>query len=322
METLFISRDAKLKRRENTLSITVAGQTKPFPIEKIRHIVLLGESELNSKLLTLCGQYGVRLSIFDYYGYFKGAFEPIDQNPSGRVKLEQAQLLLNPERRMAVAREIVRGAIHNMRVNLAYYQYRGNKALTKPIKAIMHEAERIGSAMNSEELMGIEGYLNQIYYPAWKEIDNRLDFLPRVRRPPNNPINCLISFLNQLVYTVVRHEVFKTHLEETFSFLHSPSLGRASLCLDLAEPFKPILSHALIFGMVRKNQLDDNWFDQKEGVCLLTETGKRHVAEQFSIRLEESYEERSFREWIYREALNIERHLMGVAEYTSFKRSV
>jgi CRISPR-associated protein Cas1 len=322
METLFISREAKLKRRENTLSITIAGKTQPFPIEKIRHIVLLGEIELNSKFLTLCGQYGVRLSIFDYYGYFKGAFEPIDLNPSGRVKLEQAQLLLNPEQRMAVAREIVRGAIHNMRVNLAYYQYRGNKTLTKPIKEIMRAAERISSTTDSDELMGIEGYLNQIYYPAWKEIDNRLDFLPRVRRPPNNPINCLISFLNQLVYTVVRHETFKTHLEETFSFLHSPSLGRSSLCLDLAEPFKPILSHALILRMVRKNMLEDSWFDQKQGVCLLTETGRRHVAEQFAIRLEESYEGRSFREWIYREALNIERHLMGIAEYTSFKRSV
>lgn len=322
METLFISREAKLKRRENTLSVTVAGKTRSFPIEKIRHIVLLGESELNSKFLTLCGQYGVRLSIFDYYGHFKGAFEPIDQNPSGRVKLEQAQLLLDPDKRMAIAREIVRGAIHNMRVNLAYYEYRGNKTLTQPIQDIRRGMGRIGSATGSEELMGIEGYLNQIYYPAWKMIDERLDFLPRVRRPPNNPINCLISFLNQSVYTVVRHEIFKTHLEESFSFLHSPSLGRSSLCLDLAEPFKPILSHALILRMVRKNMLDDSWFDQKEGVCLLSETGRRHVVEQFSIRLEESYEGRSFREWIYREALNIERHLMGVAEYASFKRNV
>lgn len=322
METLFVSREAKLKRRENTLAIVLGGRTKSFPIEKIRHLVLLGESNLNTKLLTLCGQHGVRLSVFDYYGYFKGAFEPIDQNPSGRVKLEQAKLLLNNEQRMAVACEVVRGAAHNMRANLAYYEYRGNKKLSKPIKDMMLLIYRIDSAKSSEELMGIEGNLHQTYYAAWREIDDRLDFLPRVRRPPNNPINCLISFINQLVYTVTRHEAFKTHLEETFSFLHTPSTGRSSLSLDLSEPFKPVLSHALIFKMVRKKMLDDSWFEQKDGVCLLTETGRRNVAEQFSTRLEEQYRDHTFREWLYREALNIERHLMGVAEYVSFKKKV
>jgi CRISP-associated protein Cas1 len=320
METLFISRDAKLKRRENTLSVSVGGKTKPFPIEKIRHLILLGESSLNTKLLTLCGQNGVRLSVFDYYGYFKGAFEPIEQNSSGRVKLAQAKLILEPEQRMAVAREIVRGAAHNMRANLAYYQYRGNKALSKYTQEITQLMERLYGAKDSDELMGFEGQITQIYFAAWALIDERLDFLPRVRRPPNNPINCLISFINQLTYTVTRHETFKTHLDEALSFLHTPSTGRSSLSLDLSEPFKPLLSHALIIKMVRKNMLDDCWFDQKPGVCLLTETGRRNVVEQFSIRLEERYEDRSFREWLYREALSIERHVLNVAEYESFKR--
>jgi CRISPR-associated protein Cas1 len=322
METLFISRDAQLKRRENTLAVTVGGKTKPFPIEKIRHIVLLGESRLNTKLLTLCGQNGVRLSVFDYYGYFKGAFEPIEQNASGRVKLEQAQFILDNQQRMPVAREIVRGAAHNMRANLAYYQYRGNKTLSKPIQDITQLMERLHFATDSNELMGFEGQITQTYFAAWQQIDERLDFLPRVRRPPNNPINCLISFLNQLTYTVTRHETFKTHLEETFSFLHSPSAGRSSLSLDLSEPFKPILSHLLIFRMVKKKSLEDCWFDQKEGVCLLTETGRRNVVEQFSIRLEEQYQGHTYREWLYREALNIERHLLGVASYESFKKKL
>lgn len=320
METLFISREATLKRRENTLMISVAGKTKPFPIEKLRHVVLLGETELNTKLLTLCGQYGVRLSVFDYYGYFKGAFEPIEQNQSGWVKLEQARWLLNEEQRMGVAREIVRGTAYNLRANLAYYSYRGNDSLAGPLKELEKWMGKIEKAVTSEELMGVEGNVHQVYYGAWGMVDERLQFGPRVRRPPNNPVNCLISFLNQLVYTVVRHETFKTHLEETFSFLHSPGRGRSSLSLDLAEPFKPVLSHQLIFKLVRKNIMAENWFDQKEGVCLLTETGRRNVAEQFSIRLEEEYEGRSFREWIYQEALKIERLVLGVAEYESFKR--
>ena len=322
METLFVSREARLRQRENTLTITLDGKTRVFPIERIQHVVLLAESDLNSRLLILCGKHGVRLSVFDYYGYYKGSFEPFYQNPSGRIKLIQARTLLDDSERQALAQEIVRAASHNMRANLLYYRYRGNMALEPALQEMAHLQDKINRTSDVPALMGIEGNLHQVYYAAWKHIDPTLDFGPRVRRPPNNPINCLLSFLNQLTYTVVRHELFKTHLEETFSLLHSPGSGRSSLSLDLAEPFKPVLADSLIFRIVGRKMLDENWFEQHEGACLLTETGRRHVAEQFSTRLEEQYQGRSFREWIYREALAIERHLLNVDEYQSFKRRV
>ncbi len=320
METLFVTRAATLKQRENTLSIDIDGKTRSLPIESIAHLVLLGETRLNTRLLTLCGKHGVRLSVFDYYGYCKGCFEPIERNPAGMVKLKHAALLLDEAQRLAVAREIVRGASHNMLANLRYYQYRGVSALSNMIDNMNSLMTKIAKTKNNASLMAIEGNLHEWYFSGWKHIDTALDFTPRVRRPPNNPINCLISFLNQLTYTVTRHEVNKTHLEETFGLLHSPGLGRASLSLDLAEPFKPVLTDMLIFRMVRRNMLSDNWFDQHDGVCLLSETGRRHIGEQFSQRLEERYGERSYREWIYREALSLERQVLEVSEYESFKR--
>ena len=322
METLFVTRDAVLKQRENTLSIQIDGTTRSLPVELVGHLVLLGESRLNTRLLTLCGKYGVRISVFDYYGYWKGSFEPIDHNPAGIVKLKQAALLLDDGKRLAVAREIVRGAAHNMLANLRYYRYRGADDLAGIITAMERLTQKIGQTQDTPTLMGLEGNLHEWYYSGWKHIDPGLDFTPRVRRPPNNPVNCLISFLNQLVYSITRHEASKTHLEETFSMLHSPGQGRASLSLDLAEPFKPVLADMLIFRMARRRMLSDNWFDIHDGVCLLTETGRRHVAEQFSQRLEEEYTGRTFRDWVYREALALERHFMEVTDYESFKRRV
>ena len=322
METLFIARDAYLKQHENTLQIKVGDTVRSLPIEKVAHVVLLGESRLNSRLLGLCGKHGVRLSVFDYYGYFKGAFEPYDHNPAGKVKLKQAALLLDDQHRLSVAQEVLRGAAHNRIANLKYYQYRGNEAVKPMIQAMQTHMTKLNTATDTSTLMGIEGNLHQDYYAAWKHIHPDLDFGKRVRRPPNNPVNCLISFLNQLVYTVVRHEISKTHLEETFSVLHAPGYGRASLSLDLAEPFKPVLTDMLIFRMVQRRMVDGSWFDQKDNVCLLTETGRRHVAEQFSLRLEEDYQGHTFRYWIYKEALLLEREVLDVSEYESFKRRV
>ncbi|WP_295541157.1 CRISPR-associated endonuclease Cas1 [uncultured Thiohalocapsa sp.] len=320
METLFVTREARLKQRENTLSITIGERTRSIPIESIGHLVLLGEAQLNSRLLILCGKHGVRVSVFDYYGYCKGAFEPIENNPAGLVKLKQAELLLDDKRRMAVAREVVRGAAHNMLANLRYYRYRGAESLAAIIAGMQKLVPKIGPAQTTAVLMGIEGNLHEWYYSGWKHIDLALDFTPRVRRPPNNPVNCLISFLNQLTYAVTRHEASKTHLEPAFSVLHAPGHRRASLGLDLCEPFKPVIVDMLIFRMARRRMLADNWFELQDGVCLLTETGRRYVSEQFSQRLEEAYSGRTYREWIYREALGIERHVLGVAEYAAFKR--
>lgn len=322
METLFVSKDAILKRKENTLFISVDGRSRPFPVEKIRHIVLLSESRLNSRLLCLCGAHGVRISVFDYYGYFKGAFEPIDQSPSGRVKLAQARSILDDAERMLIAREIVRGAGRNMRANLLYYRYRGDLAVDGAVRQMDALLDRVDKAPDPSGLMGFEGNLHQIYYAAWRHIDPALDFGKRIRRPPNNPVNCLISFLNQMTYAVARHETCKTHLDGSLSWLHAAGSGRSSLSLDLAEPFKPVLADALIFRMTRKGMVKDNWFEQCDGVCLLTEVGRRRMAEQFSARLEERVQGRSYREWLYREALNLERHVMGVAEYESFKRRI
>ena len=208
METLFVSREARLRQRENTLAVTLNGKIRTLPIEKVGHLVLLAESDLNTRLLALCGKHGVRVSVFDYYGYFKGSFEPIDKNPAGRVKLAQAELLLDQRQCLVLAREIVEGAVHNIRANLLYYRYRGNIALQPVIDEINRLSDRLSTAKDTAALMGFEGTIHQTYYMAWKLIDPALDFGRRIRRPPNNPINCLLSFLNQMTYTVVRHEIF------------------------------------------------------------------------------------------------------------------
>src|SRR3546814_7174217 len=72
----------------------------------------------------------------------------------------------------------------------------------------------------------------------------------------------------------------------TLSFLHAPSSARSSLSLDLAEPFKPCLTDRIIFKAIKKQMLADNWFDQKEGACLLTDVGRK---DRKSTRLNSSH---------------------------------
>ena len=77
----------------------------------------------------------------------------------------------------------------------------------------------------------------------------------RVKRPPDNPINALISFGNTLLYTKTISAIYQTHLNQSISFLHEPTEQRFSLSLDLSEVFKPIIVFKTIFELVNTKRL-------------------------------------------------------------------
>ena len=270
METLFVTRDCVLERDGGTLMVRAKdGARRRFPVHALRHVVVAGEARLTTAMLVLMARADIRLTVLDHYGNVAGAFESVGSPASGTVRLAQARHALDPALRTDLARRIVRGTMRNLRANLSYRAYRGNEALRAPASAIAALEGRLGDVTGIEALMGLEGNARGWYYEAWPRIDPRLDFGPRVRRPPNNPINCLLSWFNGLCYSAMRHAIAQTHLDGCIAFLHSPNAARHSLALDLAEPFKPVLTDTLIFEAVLRGQMTDGWFHREDGVCRL-----------------------------------------------------
>ena len=324
METLFIAKDVTLSQQDRTLLVRRPGfPKKRIPVEGLRHIVVTGEAGITTSLLALLGRAGVRITILDWHGNVVGSFEPVGQPRAGRVRAAQAKASRNPDCRMRFARAFVCGAARNMRANLRYRSYRGLEGVKPMIATIDQWIERTGEAGDVPALMGCEGQMKAAYYEAWAAIHPQLDFLPRKRRPPDNPINCLLSWFNGLVYALVRNEIAKTHLDECLSFLHASNEARASLSLDLSEIFKPILADATIMELALRDRIVDRWFHQNEGVCRLSEAGREATLEEWIRRTETSVgNSPSMRETIRLEALAIERDLLGIGPYRPWKRRV
>ena len=96
----------------------------------------------------------------------------------------------------------------------------------------------LNKAQDASEIMGIEGNIRKVYYSAWSKIINQqIDFEKRVKRPPDNMINTLISFINTLSYTTCLSEIYKTQLNPTISYLHSPGDRRFSLMFRYNRDF-------------------------------------------------------------------------------------
>jgi CRISPR-associated protein Cas1 len=324
METLFVARDAVLEREDGTLVVRVAGgPRRRFPVHSLRHVVVAGEARLTTAVLALISKSDIRLTILDHYGNVAGVFEPLGSPASGTVRLAQARHALDPVLRLALAKRIVRSAMRNLRANLSYRTYRGNIALRPAIDAIVELERKTEDVESIQALMGFEGSARSWYFEAWPLIDPRLSFGKRLRRPPNNPINCLLSWFNGLCYAAMRHAIAQTHLDGCISFLHAPTEARHSLALDLAEPFKPVLTDTLIFEAVLRDRMDDTWFCQENGVCRLNETGRLRTLEMWSAKVETAdNDERSMRQIMRNEALGIERHILGLGDYKPFRRVV
>ena len=166
--------------------------------------------------------------------------------------------------------------------------------------------------------MGAEGQARAFLHDSFEYISLDAKLKRRVRRPPPDPVNCLMSFFNMLLYSACANELAKTHLDRSISFLHAPGTGRISLSIDMAETFRPVLSDALLLSVFRRERLDASWFDRNPGLCLLSEKGRIKATECFWSRMEERSGNFTFRQAIHRQCLSLEREALGIGEVKPF----
>lgn len=300
-------------------------QRKPIPVEDVETFYCFGEMTMNSKFLNFLAQQHIPLHLFNYYGFYSGSFYPREYLNAGYLTVKQVEHYLDPEKRLALAQEFVHSAADNILKNLKYYQGR-NKETDAWIDTIEGQLPEIDQISNIPELMGFEGRIREQYYQSFNDIlGGDFEFTKRVRRPPDNMVNALISFGNSMVYTTVLSEIYRTQLNPTISYLHEPGARRFSLSLDLAEVFKPLLADRIIFKLLNKNILSEKHFDKKLNYCYLKEDGRKIFVKEYDDRLKTTIRHRSlkrnvsYRHLIRLECYKLAKHLTGEKPYKAFR---
>ena len=320
-----IEQEPSLLEEEPPVKYEESGEKKVIPVEDIDSSYVFGEADFNRKFFNFCGSKGIPVHIFNYFGFYSGTFYPREFLNSGEVLLRQVRAFDDPDSRLFLARQFTRGASANMLRNLQYYHNRG-KELSRYIEPISSLREQMMKVRRIDELMGIEGNVRQWYYSAWPEIiEPRYEFERRIKHPPNNLINALISFGNSMVYTTCLSEIYRTQLSPLISYLHEPGTKRFSLSLDIAEIFKPLLTDRLIFSLLNKRQITDKHATQKGNVCWLNEEGRKLFVRAYEEKLNTTIKHRklnrnvSYRRLIRLECYKLIKHLMQQESYKPFE---
>lgn len=323
METLYVLRGTSIQRKDNTLRVTLEdGTRRSFPVQAMSHVVIPTSCRVTTDALALLSRAGVRVSLIDYYGRFCGSVEPAWPHASGEVHLAQARLIFDGKRRLDLARRLVDAGTQNCLSNLRYYLYRGRRELEPAIRRMEAIRKKFGEADSVEALMGYEGQMREEYYAAWEFIHPDLKIRKRTRRPPADRVNAMISFANGMVYSACRHELSKTHLDCTLSVLHAPTQARASLALDLAEVFKPVVADRAVFRLVTRGEMGAEDFEEHPGAVLLSQRGRAKLVDAIRETLDSTEVGglTGYRAVILREAYRIEAHVLDMEEYEPFVR--
>lgn len=201
----YITYSGRLRRKDNTVYLEKADDARvPLPVEDIDALYLYGELDLNTRLLNFLARKHIPLHVFNYYGYYSGTYYPREYLNSGFLTVKQVQHYERNAKRLPIAREFVAGGVDNILRNLRYYANRG-KDCGAQVDAIIALAKHIPTAEHPGALMGLEGNIRETYYSALNAILSlKTAYERRVRQPPDNPINAVISFGNSLIYTTYR----------------------------------------------------------------------------------------------------------------------
>lgn len=322
----YIYNNGTLKRKDNSMAfIDEHGEKRYIPIETVNDIYIMSDMELNTNLINYLSQYGITLHFFNYYSFYTGSFQPREKLVSGNLLVNQVSYYTDMNKRLDIAKKFVDGASYNIYRNLRYYNGRG-----KDVKVYMDKIEELRKSIHKsnsiQELMGYEGNIRKVYYESWNIIiDQDIDFKKRVKNPPDNMINTLISFINTLIYTKVLGAIYNTQLNPTVSYLHEPGVRRFSLSLDIAEIFKPIIGDRLIFSLLNKKQITTKSFTKELNHLHLTKEASRIIVSELDQKLQTTIKHKELDrsvsyEYLMRlECYKLIKHLLDEKEYDPFK---
>ena len=112
-------------------------------------------------------------------------------------------------------------------------------------------------------------------------------FARRIKRPPTDPVNFLLSFGYSLLTNQVASAVQLVGFDHFVGFLHSSFYGRPSLALDLIEEFRPIIVDSVVLTLLNNRMLTPDDFVVELGAYRLKDGRRKMFFTKFEERLNE-----------------------------------
>jgi len=210
------------------------------------------------------GWRGPYLSIF-----FPGK---VEVNPFISLRKAQMEAVASPKKRVEAVRALLFGV-------LMEYDCWARGCFENPggVESLVQSTRmKVEKMKDSREALGIEGYFHREIFKYWeREFSTVYGFNGRNRRPPEDPVNAMISYGNSIVYGLCVPPLQKAGFNTSLGILHEPGRGRNTLALDMAELVKPFLVEFPVWAILKEKKLDAEMYAFSTSGCWLEIEGRK-----------------------------------------------
>ncbi|MBQ2868391.1 MAG: type I-C CRISPR-associated endonuclease Cas1 [Akkermansia sp.] len=283
LNTLYISTDhTHLSLDGETVSVHLKdkGCTR-ISLHNLQAIQTFGwDISATPQLMAHCAEIGVHLAFCSPTGKL---FCNVTGFTPGNVHLRRRQYRLADDvfGSTLIAREMIAAKILNARTVLQR-AVRDKKLQNDEMDAVIHTLARsvhtVRRQTSPDGLLGAEGYAAERYFSVFAQMITpaEFSFSGRVKRPPRDPVNALLSFAYSLLAADCKSALESVGLDSAVGFYHKDRPGRPGLALDLMEEFRAPLADRLVLSLLNRRQVKTSDFQMEPtGAVYMTDAARR-----------------------------------------------
>ena len=269
-------------------------------VSDVSQVALFGNIQISTQAIQLLCETGVPITFFSMGGWFYGLARGHGlKNVTDRIA--QFRHAGDPASCLRLARQFVRGKIHNQRVLFM----RNHEQPPERVRLRLGQArEDLEKADSLESLLGMEGAAAAEYFAEFagmlrpQEEDEipgitnvpeapwaRFDFNGRNRRPPTDPVNALLSLAYSLLAKECTVAAYAVGLDPYVGFYHQPRHGRPALALDLMEEFRPLIAESAVLTAINNRYVTPRDFVTAGRAVNLSPAGRKQFFQCFEQRM-------------------------------------
>jgi CRISPR-associated protein Cas1 len=326
MGTVYITQDdAFVGKVDERLYVKFDKKTiLDVPLIKIDGVVILGRATISPAAISELLERHIPLTFLTDNGRYLGTLQP-EVTKNIFVRKAQWQAIGESVQAIHVVQGFVRGKLKNYR-NFLIRRQRENIGLDLSVNVTRLEQAiaPIETTKNINSLRGLEGAGSAAYFACFDQLirTTEFSFNKRVRRPPTDPVNSLLSFGYSLLRHDIQGAVNIAGFDPYLGYLHCERYGRASLALDLMEEFRPLVVDAVVLSTLNKQLLIKSDFvtEPLSGAVSLTPQGRKRFLQQYAQKKQSEFKHPVLgRKCTYQEAFELQarllaKYLMGETE--------
>lgn len=280
MGTLFIDRkDIHIKLDGNTLAFYANGKKEgTAPIAPLKRVVIVGNVVIESNVLARLANENISVIFLSgknmkFCGMLHGSL-----HNNALVRIRQYEMT-KTDYPIEFSINLIISKINSQkdflsemiekRLDLRNEIISGIKGLSSILNKIQENKPDI------ETLRGYEGNSASIYFSTYTRFFSQsLNFKNRNKRPPEDPVNSMLSLCYTILHFEMVREIEINGLDPCVGFYHTFEYGRESLACDFVEPFR-VKADKFVWELFRTRTFTEDDFTIEEGSgCYLKKSGR------------------------------------------------